>query len=143
MKKKKGFSLIELIIVLAVMATIALIAIPNFTAVRESSKNKADQQSMAVIERIMLVAEAEIDMPVNLVFDLNFKNNILEITGLDDEPKELTTYFENAFSEVECPQGSSTQTGWGPNYEGKADAYHITRTSGSFIVTTFKAWENP
>ena len=34
-KKKKAFTLIELIIVLAIMAIIAAIAIPNFMAVRE------------------------------------------------------------------------------------------------------------
>ncbi len=61
-KKKKGFTLIELIIVLAVMAIIALIAIPNFAAVRNNSKVKADKQSCATIERtvLMLVSDETI-----------------------------------------------------------------------------------
>ncbi len=61
-KKKKGFTLIELIIVLAVMAIIALIAIPNFKAVKDNSKIKADKQSEATIERtvLMLVADETI-----------------------------------------------------------------------------------
>jgi type IV pilus assembly protein PilA len=54
-KKKKGFTLIELIIVLAIMAIIAAIAIPNFTAIRDNSKVKADIQSCETIKRTMLM----------------------------------------------------------------------------------------
>ncbi|WP_319001033.1 prepilin-type N-terminal cleavage/methylation domain-containing protein [Clostridium algidicarnis] len=53
-KKKKGFTLIELIIVLAIIAIIAAIAIPNFTKVRTESKVKADTQSAETIRRITL-----------------------------------------------------------------------------------------
>lgn len=53
-KKKKGFTLIELIIVLAIIAIIAAIAIPNFTKVRADSKVKADTQSAETIRRITL-----------------------------------------------------------------------------------------
>lgn len=49
--KKKGFTLIELIIVLAVMAIIALIAIPNFLAVKEQSKIKTDKESCTTMAR--------------------------------------------------------------------------------------------
>ncbi|GLC31401.1 prepilin-type N-terminal cleavage/methylation domain-containing protein [Clostridium omnivorum] len=59
-KKKKGFTLIELIIVLAIMAIIAAIAIPNFSAVRDNSKKKADTQSCETIKRtvLMLVSDS-------------------------------------------------------------------------------------
>lgn len=58
-KKKKAFTLIELIIVLAIMAIIAAIAIPNFTAVRENSKTKADTQSCENIKKIALMSLAD------------------------------------------------------------------------------------
>ncbi|MBU3196309.1 prepilin-type N-terminal cleavage/methylation domain-containing protein [Clostridium algidicarnis] len=58
-KKKKGFTLIELIIVLAIVAIIAAIAIPNFTKVRAESKSKADIQSAETIRRITLTLMAE------------------------------------------------------------------------------------
>jgi len=64
-KKKKGFTLIELIIVLAVMAIIALIAIPNFTAVKENSKVKADKQSCETVKRTVLMLTADEQIKVD------------------------------------------------------------------------------
>ncbi|SHJ71419.1 type IV pilus assembly protein PilA [Clostridium cavendishii DSM 21758] len=52
--KKKGFTLIELIIVLAVLVIIAAIAIPNFVNVRKNSETKADNASIEQVKRIIL-----------------------------------------------------------------------------------------
>lgn len=75
--KKKGFTLIELIIVLAVMAIIAAIAIPSFSAVRSSSRTKADQQSCETIKRnvLTLVADETVTgaSTVTLTFDATTK----------------------------------------------------------------------
>lgn len=70
-RKRKGFTLIELIIVLAVMAIIAAIAIPNFAAVRDSSKKKADTQSCETIKRtvLTLVADDTIKPDKSLTFN--------------------------------------------------------------------------
>ncbi len=72
-KKKKGFTLIELIIVLAVMAIIALIAIPNFAAVRQNSKVKADLQSCETVKRTVLMLTA--DDQINVVNETEVKYN--------------------------------------------------------------------
>ena len=62
-KKKKGFTLIELIIVLAVMAIIAAIAVPSYNAIKENSARKADEQSRATVERVatMLAADGSLE----------------------------------------------------------------------------------
>ncbi|MGL4761767.1 MAG: prepilin-type N-terminal cleavage/methylation domain-containing protein [Sarcina sp.] len=59
LKKKKGFTLIELVIVLAVLAIIALIAIPNFTRVRNNALIQADETSSEQITNIVQTAIAE------------------------------------------------------------------------------------
>lgn len=48
-KKKKGFTLIELIIVVAVLGILALIAVPKFGEIQKNSKKKADIASAKII----------------------------------------------------------------------------------------------
>ncbi len=118
-KKRKGFTLIELIIVLAVMAIIAAIAIPNFTAVRDNSKNKADVQSAETIKRtvLMLVSDGTIKASDNTI---TFKDGAFK-TGendVDDKLKDANENkaFKEALKEVKAPQGKVDTTA------GKKDA---------------------
>ncbi|MGG5462964.1 prepilin-type N-terminal cleavage/methylation domain-containing protein [Clostridium sp. B9] len=48
-KKKKGFTLIELIIVIAIIAILAAIAIPNFLSIQRKSRVKADIASAKTV----------------------------------------------------------------------------------------------
>lgn len=50
-KKKRGFTLVELVIVLAVMGIIALIAIPSLAGTKENFKIKSDKKSCETIKR--------------------------------------------------------------------------------------------
>ncbi|SHI69138.1 prepilin-type N-terminal cleavage/methylation domain-containing protein [Dethiosulfatibacter aminovorans DSM 17477] len=50
-KFKNGFTLIELIIVLAVLSIIALIAIPRYLSVQDKSKKEADYGNAASIAK--------------------------------------------------------------------------------------------
>lgn len=49
-RKKKGFTLIELIIVIAIIAILAAMAIPKFSAVRQSANIKTDIASAKNIQ---------------------------------------------------------------------------------------------
>jgi len=114
-KKRKGFTLIELIIVLAVMAIIAAIAIPNFAAVRDSSKKKADTQSCQTIDRTVLTLVADetvkISKEANVIvkfkadksFDSTSTTVPAEVTAGGDELKD-------ALKEVKAPQESGKTT---------------------------------
>jgi len=48
---KKGFTLVELIIVIAVMAILAAIVIPRMSGITESFREKADERSCETIAR--------------------------------------------------------------------------------------------
>lgn len=110
-KKKKGFSLIELIIVLAVMAIIALIAIPNFTAVRNNSKVKADKQSCETIKRTVLMLTADDSVNVTADTSVEFTTSVTspaaDTNGLTADEIAL---INEALAEVKAPQeGTKTK----------------------------------
>ena len=68
----KGFTLIELIIVLAIMTILGAIAVPNFSNTSAKARLKADIQSARVIDNAKDLYENETgivlnDTPVNVV----------------------------------------------------------------------------
>jgi prepilin-type N-terminal cleavage/methylation domain-containing protein len=52
LRKKRGFTLIELIVVLAVLAIIMAIAIPQYAGVREDARVDADMATLASIAKL-------------------------------------------------------------------------------------------
>ena len=58
-KNKNGFTLIELIIVIAIMAILGAIAIPNFLNTSNKARLKADIQSAIVIDNAKNMYETE------------------------------------------------------------------------------------
>ena len=51
LKNKRGFTLIELIVVLAVLAIIMAIAVPRFLGVQEQAKIDADKSTLGLIAK--------------------------------------------------------------------------------------------
>ncbi|MDZ4993095.1 prepilin-type N-terminal cleavage/methylation domain-containing protein [Clostridium perfringens] len=86
-EKKKGFTLIELTVVLAIMAIIITVIAPNFSSVKEGAKTKVDKQNCAAIERAVeiLLAEDVIDSSTTSIKITPNDNgsgvNVSEITG--------------------------------------------------------------
>jgi len=147
-KKKKGFTLIELIIVLAVMAIIALIAIPNFAAVRDNSKVKADKQSCETIERtvLMLVSDETVKGEGTVTVSFNAKGEIAAaaiagdkmIGGSTNDKTGAEDVIKEALEEVKAPQGK-TCTGTESDIVGKdknPTTYTIVIKDDSVKVST-------
>jgi len=101
-KKKKAFTLIELIIVLAIMAIIAAIAIPSFSTVRDNSKIKADKQSIETIKRtVMLLVADETIKPSTANKTAVFSTGTPTYVGFTTAEQTAIT---GAVSEVKVPQ---------------------------------------
>lgn len=67
---KKGFTLIELIVVLAVLAIIMAIAVPSFAGVREEAKVDSDMATLASIAKLAEFEYVKKDLTPGV--DLNF-----------------------------------------------------------------------
>ena len=63
MKKnnKKGFTLVELVIVVAVMAVLVAVAIPTVSSIVNSAKDSTNDSNARTIESMIKLAEAEAD----------------------------------------------------------------------------------
>lgn len=99
LKNKKGFTLIELIVVLAVLAIILAIAVPRFMGVRESAALDSDISTIASVAKLVefefvrqnitdvdnndTAADADINIDVPKLINDNFAS------GLNFQSEEL------------------------------------------------------
>ena len=136
-KKKKGFTLIELVIVLAVLAIIGLIAIPNFTKVREDSQIKADERSLEAIAKIidMEIIEETIPDTSNGTVTFSFPGGAATGTlafvltdgagaAITIAPADITDIQNNGLSKVGAPQ------------EKNKTNYVMTLSNGEIVTTS-------
>lgn len=74
-KKKKGFTIIELIIVLAIIAILSAITIPKFGDIRENANKKSDIANAKTIATVTtsLIADGEITLPTSDTKDIRIE----------------------------------------------------------------------
>lgn len=64
LKNRKGFTLIELIVVLAVLLIIAAIAVPRFTGVQSKAKENADDITIDTVQKALELCVVSEDITV-------------------------------------------------------------------------------
>ncbi len=118
LKNKKGFTLIELIVVLAVLAVIMAIAVPRFIGVQESAKIDADYSTGALIAKSaelyyaqnptasdMSVGDADDKLGKDLS-DVKFQSSKIKGQGLDTVKVDYNSSTGAII--VEVKQGTTT-----------------------------------
>ena len=81
---KKGFTIVELVIVIAVIAILAAVLIPTFAGIINKANQSADQQAVANMNKLLAIEEK----PENV-------DGVIEILIANDYAGDLTTYYKN------------------------------------------------
>lgn len=169
-KTKKGFTLIELIIVIIVIGILAAMAIPKFMGVERNSKVAAMQRDLDIIEKaVQQYVSNSVDGSYpfkdlngdNLINeeDLYFKTNsapqtlkdsLLNTNGDDGteiyqlDMEKLKDYIEKLkYKDTEYLYSPKSETAIDPigKIDGKENTHHIIGNGKSGNIVNLKNWE--
>lgn len=161
---KKGFTIVELVIVIAVIAILAAVLIPTFSSITQSAKESAAmQQAKSGFDAVLALTGGS--MPSGTIFAVTddsdpeadywfkYENNKLQITEIDKHTdkfdgnfcvyvsakvidEDAKTLKENTANLISNALGGSTVTG-DVNLSGTAGSSYYTATIGGKDVHVY------
>jgi type IV pilus assembly protein PilA len=122
LKNKKGFSLVELVIVIAIMGVLAAVAISMFTGMIQRSRRQADNTRAQQIQKAIVTYMAEVgDMELSQMISGDGENKVdkilvwlqeqHEVTFSDGSTDNVGPYLENIRGEKKADNYNPQQSG--------------------------------
>lgn len=88
--KKKGFTIVELVIVIAVIAVLAAVLIPTFSSIIKKANRSADVQAVNQMNKYLAIEEVTADMDINDVYGALAEGGM---SAKNYRPLTSNTYF--------------------------------------------------
>ena len=88
-RNKKGFTLIELVVVIAILGILAAIAIPRLTGAQGRAKIAADKATFATINSAIAIGLAEGNIAGNVTITTDDETELIEVEGMKDDVQLL------------------------------------------------------
>ena len=152
LKNKKGFSLVELVIVIAIMGVLAAVAISMFTGMIQRSRRRADDVRAQQIQKAVVTYIAETgDGDLNEIGISNGDNTEKLLAALQDtytltlpgssSPEDFGPYLENIRNEKSgknyFPQQEDSK-GWNVTVNSKTGDVQVELDKTSTGTVTIK-----
>ena len=147
---KKGFTLVELVIVVAVMAVLVAVAIPTVASIVGTAEDSVAKSNARTIESVIKLAEANnTDGDTELSAEEVAKAVYEAKLGIDGDSKVFVFYYDPTSGNVK-PVDATTNVGWkiefgkatkdSKTYEG---AVQVTPTTSAGALDTTSAKCSP
>jgi type IV pilus assembly protein PilA len=98
LRNRKGFTLIELVVVIAILGILALIAVPRFTGARDNAERSAVEANLRTIDSAISVFAAENGTSIEPTADSTSPTGLVPnyIASWPSGPGDATYAIDNA-----------------------------------------------